>query len=182
MPLYGNVVSLSTDGTVTVIAYPASKLQVKRQCLRDGRTPARYTFSVQDLPRSQPARELWRAIERWQSQTESDQDRIGPRVTFFDEDEAIAYNNAARLERPIISIPSPSSSAVNQTAALQQQISRSSSSSAGGHGQPRKYGHHHQHRRRKSMQEASLGSEAFPRRAVDVGLVWWTKDLHGSTA
>lgn len=182
-PLYGNIVSVDRlSGTVTIVTYPSSKAQVKRQCLRDGRTPCHYTFKISELPKTQQSRTLWQAIERWLRELEADvqqvnEDACGPRVTFFDEDEALAFN--ASIGSRVID---PGRRENGRTVAREASKVSSIMMSATHAEEPvvvKKYGHHHQHRRRRSEQSSSLGSEAFPRRAVDVGIVWWTSDLHG---
>lgn len=189
-PRYGNIVSVASS-VVTIVCYPSSRLQAKRQCLRDGRTPMTYTFEIGQLPNTQQSRDFWSAIERWQASSaeqlsdEQDNDSCcGPRVTFLDGDEATAYN--IRAGSCIIPVPAGPCTSTSRSRAGHA----SSSTGDGGFGAEsksagdatkaaKKYGHHHQHRRRRSLEEASSGSEAHPKWAVDIGLVWWTSDLHG---
>ena len=195
-PLYGNVVSVSpVTSEVTVMTYPSSKKQAQKQ----GKAPRCYVFSLHELPQSQASRTLWRAIQGWinevdaeraarnigegsdgKAKKDDEEDPCGPRVTFLDLEEWLAFKGET--------LPPPVPPKPGQT----QEI---------------KVRHHHQHRRaaRPQQQQSSYGEESSslpmsqssstassslsaasatgtstpPRRAVDVGLVWWTMDLHG---
>ena len=129
------------------------------------------SFKISELPKTQQSRTLWQAIERWMKEaTETkaqDEDACGPRVTFFDEEEALAYNATV------------GSRVIEHHATKRESRTASATTAATASEGVKKYGHHHQHRRRRSEQSSSPGSEAFPKRAVDVGIVWWTSDLHG---
>lgn len=91
---------------------------------------------------------------------------VGPRVTFFDAEDMRRFKAQKGLP------PLPPKDSVSSFHMPSHSISDPNSVSANSSPPPSINRHHHSHRRNKSLNEP-------PGRAVDVGLVWWTGDLHG---
>ena len=117
-----------------------------------------FHFTVAQLPQTHQSTALCRAIECWkkaqsEEDTKSALKTTGPRVTFFAEDDVVLQMRRLNLSP----LPAPRDKRGQSVEAIELRSSN---------------------RRHHSIPKDSLTDNS--KLAIDIGLVWWTSDLHGS--